>query len=235
MLALRSVPGWGDTLAPAAPPAEPLRRSAGSWRSLAAFALVNLGGLALAAEATWLGWTGRLLAGDSTGTSHLIVAVFAVGLALAGREASRIASAREALRREPPEGEAGRLLAGAEGLPDAARARLEGAFKLELASRIGHVRTMAGSLVLLGLIGTVLGFMLALAAVEPSSAADVERIGTMVAGLVQGMGVALHTTLLGAVLNVWLMLDYRLLEADAVRLLVELARRGGDHARPRAL
>lgn len=235
MLALGHLPAWTDSLVAAAEPAAPLRRSPGSWRSLLGFGLVNLGGLAFAAEATWIGWTERLLAGDSTGTSHLILAVFAAGLGLAGREALRIARLREELRRDPPAGEAGRLLDRVAGLSDGGRARLEGAFKLELASRIGHVRTIAGSLVLLGLIGTVLGFMLALAAVEPSTAADVERIGAMVAGLVQGMGVALHTTLLGAVLNVWLMFDYRLLEADAVRLLAELARRGDGRARARTL
>lgn len=57
--------------------AEPPRRP-----PLLGFALVDLGGLALAAEATGLGWTERLLAGDSTGTSRVVVGMLAAGLVL---------------------------------------------------------------------------------------------------------------------------------------------------------
>jgi biopolymer transport protein ExbB/TolQ len=80
--------------------------------------------------------------------------------------------------------------------------------------------------VILGLIGTVLGFIIALSGVNPETAADVSSIGPMVSTLIDGMSVALYTTLLGAVLNVWLMLDYRILESGAVRLLTAIVERG---------
>lgn len=199
------------------------RASVRRWSLLLGFALVNLVGLALAAEAVWLGWVERLLAGDGTGTSHVILATFAAGLLLASREVVRLSRALDALASGAPQGPFDALRSA----DPARRGALESALKLELAMRVGHVRTIAGTLVLLGLIGTVLGFMLALAEVDPSTAGDVERIGPMVSGLVQGMGVALHTTLLGSILNVWLMADYRILEAAAVRLLAGVLRAGG--------
>ena len=51
-------------------------------------------------------------------------------------------------------------------------------------------------------------------------------IAPMVSTLIEGLGVALHTTLVGSVLNIWLMLDYRLLEAGASRLYGGLVERG---------
>ena len=44
---------------------------------------------------------------------------------------------------------------------------------------------------------------------------DAAAIGPMVATLLHGMAMALFKTLVGSVLNVWLMVDYRLLEAGA--------------------
>ena len=55
---------------------------------------------------------------------------------------------------------------------------------------------------------------------------DAAAIGPMVATLLHGMAMALFKTLVGSVLNVWLMVDYRLLEGGAVHLLTQ-AHRGG--------
>jgi hypothetical protein len=51
----------------------------------------------------------------------------------------------------------------------------------------------------------------------------------MISTLIGGMSVALYTTLVGAVLNVWLMVNYRLLESGTVRLLAALIERGERH------
>ena len=48
----------------------------------------------------------------------------------------------------------------------------------------------------------------------------------MVATLLHGMAMALFKTLVGSVLNVWLMVDYRLLEGGAVHLLTRSDRGG---------
>jgi adenosylcobinamide amidohydrolase len=54
----------------------------------------------------------------------------------------------------------------------------------------------------------------------------------MVATLISGMSVALSTTLVGAVLNVWLMVNYRLLESGTLRLLTTIVELGERHVQP---
>ena len=91
---------------------------------------------------------------------------------------------------------------------------------------------MANSLVLLGLIGTVIGFIIALSGVRPEVVSDVGAIGPMVSTLISGMSVALYTTLVGSLLNVWLMVNVRLLEGGTVKLLTATIELGERHARP---
>ena len=85
---------------------------------------------------------------------------------------------------------------------------------------------------LLGLIGTVVGFVIALSGVNPDTVSDVAAIGPMVSKLLEGMGVALYTTLVGSVLNIWLMLNHRLLEGGAIHLITHLVEEGERYAEP---
>ena len=55
-----------------------------------------------------------------------------------------------------------------------------------------------------GLIGTVVGFIIALSGVDPARADDLDATRVMVATLIAGMSTALFTTLLGALANLWL-------------------------------
>jgi predicted lipid-binding transport protein (Tim44 family) len=61
---------------------------------------------------------------------------------------------------------------------------------------------------------------------------DAAAIGPMVATLLHGMAMALFKTLVGSVLNVWLMVDYRLLEGGAVHLLTRAIEEGERNAAP---
>jgi ubiquinone/menaquinone biosynthesis C-methylase UbiE len=78
------------------------------------------------------------------------------------------------------------------------RALLASSLRLKLASRIAPIRYLANSLVLLGLIGTVIGFIIAFSGVRPEVASDVAAIGPMVSTLISGTSVALYTTLVGS-------------------------------------
>jgi hypothetical protein len=53
----------------------------------------------------------------------------------------------------------------------------------------------------------------------------------MVGELISGMSVALYTTLLGAALNLWLMINYHLLGRAAERLVLDLVALGESRAR----
>ncbi|MCH6586966.1 MAG: MotA/TolQ/ExbB proton channel family protein [Proteobacteria bacterium] len=111
------------------------------------------------------------------------------------------------------------------------RAILASSLRLKLTQRVTVVRHVAGSLVLLGLIGTVVGFIIALSGVEPERAADVKAITPMISTLISGMSTALYTTLVGSVLNVWLMINYQVLAGGTVKLITALLEFGEEHAR----
>ena len=70
----------------------------------------------------------------------------------------------------------------------------------------------------MGLVGTVIGFIIALSGVDATAATDPGAIAPMVSTLLLGMAIALYKTLVGTVLNIWLMFNYRLLESGSVHL-----------------
>ena len=196
------------------------------------FALVNILAFGLVGAAAGQGWIDQLLAAEGSSYSIAIVLVFAAGLILSGHRASQLSQALNEVKRFELDGAlpAPAYLRAAARADGQSRALLASTLKLKLVARIAPVKHIANSLVLLGLIGTVIGFIIALAGVDPEAAADVSSIGPMVSTLIDGMSVALHTTLVGSVLNVWLMVNYRLVESGTVRLLtaiVELGERRG--------
>lgn len=67
-----------------------------------------------------------------------------------------------------------------------------------------NVRWLANSLVFLGLIGTVLGFIVALSSIDPEQSTDIDKVRETIGFLVAGMGTALQTTLIGSVGYLWL-------------------------------
>lgn len=80
---------------------------------------------------------------------------------------------------------------------------LAGLFSLAI-DRQHFARFVERRLVLLGLIGTVIGFVIALSGVSPESAGDIDQVSGMVANLISGLGTAMYTTLVGAVGSLWL-------------------------------
>jgi hypothetical protein len=190
------------------------------------FAVLNLVGFALLA-AVWLqGWLQPLFEAESlTHMCKLIFLVFLVGLWRAFREVRRLSFELNQLAAYPA-GEPSRVrdfMTATCGTDAAGRATLGGAMRLRLAQKIAPVRHTASRLVLLGIIGTILGFIIALySGVDPSAARDLDAVGPMVAGVLQGIGMAFFKTLTGSVLNLWLMANYRLLEEGTVHLLTHL-------------
>lgn len=171
------------------------------------YLILNIVGATLLVAAAFQGWLAIVIDTDATNISLVIVAAFLWGLGLAGWRIWRLDQATAA----------GSMMPFGYALKTLAAARLR------LADEIGAVRNIANALVFLGMIGTVIGFVIALAAIDPASAADPKKVANMVAELVDGMGIALITTLVGAVLHLWLSINYRLLASGATRLLAEIA------------
>ena len=198
------------------------------------FLLANVIALALVGAAAAQGWIGALLAADEGGLVRAIVAVFLIGLAWSGQRAVQLSRDLNELERfvnvcgapAPP------YLAAVATCAAESRALLASCLRLKLTSRLAPVRHLANSLVLLGLIGTVIGFIIALSGVRPEVASDIGAIGPMVATLISGMSVALYTTLVGSLLHLWLMVNVRLLEGGTVKLLTATIELGERHVRP---
>lgn len=164
---------------------------------LARALLLDMLGLVLVGIAWAKGLVAPIFIEDTSYISHLIAVVFLAGSALAAAQAYHIGRVRAV-----------------------SQSRVE-AFRARVTADVTVTRNIAGHLVLLGLIGTVVGFIMALSGIDPATAGDPTRVGAMVATLVQGMGVALYTTLVGSILNFWLSIKVRMVERHAALLIVE--------------
>ncbi|MCG7984811.1 MAG: MotA/TolQ/ExbB proton channel family protein [Candidatus Thiodiazotropha lotti] len=78
---------------------------------------------------------------------------------------------------------------------------------------------VSGLLIKLGLLGTVIGFVLMLAPVAELESFDLADIQGLLQRMTGGMGVALNTTLLGLVCSMLLGLQYLMLDRAADRLV----------------
>ena len=125
-----------------------------------------------------------------------------------------------------PESRAGRYLSRAGKADAESRSIQVTVLRLKLTDGIVVVRSIANSLVMLGLIGTVIGFIIALSGVDPEAATRVENVAAMVSILIDGMSVALNTTLVGSVLYVWLIVNYGILVSGTVDLIAEIIEQG---------
>lgn len=197
------------------------------------FTLLNVFAFALLGVAYAQGLVHTAVAADGTYLTVLILLVFLAGLALCTQQVWRTSSDLNAARVFDPvePTEKTRYITKASTHDSDSRAILAAALRLKLSHRISAVRHVANSLVLLGLIGTVVGFVIALSGVDPDHASDIDRIAPMVSTLITGMSTALYTTLVGAIFHVWLMANHQLLAGGTVKLITTLVESAERHAR----
>lgn len=197
------------------------------------FGLLNLAPAALMLGLWAEGWLGIVFEADNTGITILIILVFIAGLVLCTQRLWRLDSEIACVRSYDPcqNTWVSQYLYDIGGRSAGSRAIFGNALQLKVSERIGIVKHIAHALILLGLIGTVVGFIIALSGVDPESASNIDAVSPMVAELIRGMSVALYTTLAGAVCNLWLSANYRLLTAAATTLVTELVALGEANAR----
>jgi len=199
---------------------------------LVRFALFNVVAAAVLAAVYLQGWLDGVLDAHLAELSGLIFLVFLYGFGLCGIKVWRHSVELNDLKTgtPAPDSRAAKYLARIGTAAPESRANLVTALRLRLTGRIVVVRNIANALVLLGLIGTVIGFIIALSGVDPQSATQVENVAAMVSTLINGMSVALNTTLVGAVLYVWLIVNYGILTGGAVDLLATIIDMGEARA-----
>jgi hypothetical protein len=185
------------------------------WSRFAALNLVGIAGLFL----VWInGWVDRIVLGDSSRISIIIFALFLIGLVSSAWRIDKVTRELDYLRM----GEGGRLSDYRRAIENVSSSSATRSLELRLFSRIAFIRHIANTLVLLGLIGTVVGFVMALTDINADMASDVNQVSRMVGTLIEGMGVALYTTLVGSVLNLWLAANYQLVATGTANLAAAL-------------
>lgn len=151
-------------------------------------AIFNILMVALLGYIGYEGWIAMALAADPTGICAIIALIFAVTFGSSANQAWGTAKGLNFMkgltdrqRRVPPEGK-----------PWTKRM-----------VKIEHIHAAAGWMAYIGLIGTMIGFLLALGAIDPASMATAAGVNALVPKMMASMGVAIWTTLTGAFFGFW--------------------------------
>ena len=192
------------------------------------YSLINLVGLVFLFVLITQGYITKAIKADITSMVIVILTLFAVGFILATYRTFWLS--RELnytfLKILPNESLAKEFLQSSKKLDASSRNNLAASLRIKLSSKIGYIKFMANTLVILGLIGTVIGFIIALSGVDGSVSSNPEEVSKMVSTLIQGMSVALYTTLVGSICSVWLNICYQIMSTGANNLLSKIIELG---------
>lgn len=192
------------------------------YRLTCNFLAINLAGGAFVALAYLNGWCAKVVEADSSRVTFAILGLFVVAMVSAIYRVMSISRELDRMHADDSEYCQRYRLALSKG------GNVSRALEIRLFSRIGHIRTIGNGLVVLGLIGTVLGFILVASNVDADTAADVGQVGSLVGALLHGMGVAFYTTLVGAVFSLWLSMNYQILHSATADLLATILAMADD-------
>lgn len=174
-----------------------------------------LGGVALFAG-WWLqvqGWWRELVAGDPSGISLGIVALSCIVTGWCGVRAWRL-----------------QTQAGA-GSPWRSAYHADVQRGLALAPQLLSERThgphetawwFAATAIKLGLLGTVVGFIVMATQIGRMPSFDLDQVQNLLKQMTQGMAIALYTTLVGLIANLWVGLQLLLLDRMADRIAADI-------------
>ena len=192
------------------------------------YSLINLVGLIFLFVLVTQGYVTKAIKADITNMVIVILALFAVGFILAAYRTFWLS--RELnysfFKILPNHSLAKEFLLNSKKLDASSRSNLAASLRIKLGSKIGYIKFMANTLVILGLIGTVIGFIIALSGVDGSVSSNPEEVSKMVSTLIQGMSVALYTTLVGSICSVWLNICYQIMSTGANKLLSKIIELG---------
>ena len=188
------------------------------------YCLINLIGIAFMIVAYTQGFLNKAIDSDITNMVLLIIFLFFVGLVLATKKALWISKElnlankngikRESLLKD--------FINNSKNLDASSRSNLASSLRIKIAGKINLIKFISNTLVILGLIGTVIGFIIALSGVDSSVSSNPEEVGKMVSSLISGMSVALYTTLAGSIFSVWLNICYHFLSNGGNQVLSKI-------------
>ena len=185
------------------------------------YSLVNAVGFVFILVVYSQGYLNKAIKSDVTNVVVLIIFIFLIGLTLASIKAFWICTELNyaySLQKKK-KSVLTDFIKKSKKLDASSRSNLISSTRISISVKINNIKFIANILVILGLIGTVIGFIIALSGVDGSVSSNPDEVGKMVASLVQGMSVALYTTLAGSILSVWLNICYQILSNGANRLI----------------
>ena len=185
------------------------------------YSLVNAVGLVFILVVYSQGYLNKAIKSDVTNVVVIIIFIFLIGLTLASIKAfwiSRELNYAYSLQKKE-KSVLNDFIKKSKKLDASSRSNLISSTRINISVKISNIKFIANILVILGLIGTVIGFIIALSGVDGSVSSNPDEVGKMVASLVKGMSVALYTTLAGSILSVWLNICYQILSNGANRLI----------------
>ena len=185
------------------------------------YSLINLVGLTFLFVLITQGYLSKAIKADITNMVIVIIGVFFVGFVLATYRAFWISKELNyAMKKKLPAlSLASEYVSNTKKLDASSRNNLAISLRLKLATKINLIKFISNTLVILGLIGTVVGFIIALSGVDGSVSSNPEEVSKMVSTLIQGMSVALYTTLVGSICSVWLNICFQILSTGSNKLL----------------
>ncbi len=92
--------------------------------------------------------------------------------------------------------------------------------------KIAWMRDASAWLVGIGLLGTVIGFIMALEGVAPDSLLSAKGVSSNVSSLMAGMRVALFTTLVGGIASIWVEVNGRMITTALHNYWCDIISRG---------
>ena len=185
------------------------------------YSLINLVGLSFLFVLITQGYLSKAIKADITNMVIVIIGVFSIGYVLAAYRTFWISKELNyAMKKKLPTlSLASEYVSNTKKLDASSRNNLAISLRLKLATKINFIKFISNTLVILGLIGTVVGFIIALSGVDGSVSSNPEEVSKMVSTLIQGMSVALYTTLVGSICSVWLNICFQILSTGSNKLL----------------
>jgi hypothetical protein len=156
------------------------------------FVLFNVAFIAIAAALAVEGWVTWVFANDASYISYAITALFVVGW---GWSAKEILVASSDLNHSAIHGPRPAALADAD----------------KDLGKIAWLSDIREELVNFGLLGTLVGFVIALSGIDQDTVTTADGAQNAVTALLSGMGTAIGTTIIGMVLASWLGVNLRIL------------------------
>ncbi len=164
--------------------------------------IFNACAVAMVVWATLLGYTRIVYTRDISHISYVITALFVVGLISTFIRAAKVGAAIDAAKQ----------YVSADALRKA----------MKMPAKAAHLHDIQEWLVTLGLIGNVVGFVIALSGVDMSAVGSPDGAQKIATSLLAGMGVAFYSTLAGAVAALWTSINRRILETATLTFLEDV-------------